>query len=132
MLATTRATLARFRRLTPFVSPFFPRLVLVFALSLFGTILGLLWPIFTKILIDDVLLAKNLRLLWILSGVMVVVTAVGYVVGAINRYYYTQVTARILFALREYVFVSPAIIVHGVSHPCQSRRRIVPFEYRHL
>ena len=104
MLTTTRATLSRFRRLTPFVSPFLPRLVFVFALSLFGTILGLLWPIFTKILIDDVLLAKNLRLLWILSGVMVAVTAVGYVVGAINRYYYTQVTARILFALREYVF----------------------------
>lgn len=104
MFSTTRATLSRFRRLTPFVTPFFPRLVFVFALSLFGTILGLLWPIFTKILIDDVLLAKNLRLLWILSAVMVVVTAVGYIVGAINRYYYTQVTARILFALREYVF----------------------------
>ena len=104
MLAATRATLARFHRLTPFVSPFLSRLVLVFALSLFGTVLGLLWPIFTKILIDDVLLAKNLRLLWILSGVMVVVTALGYIVGAINRYYYTQVTARILFSLREYLF----------------------------
>src|SRR5215475_38585 len=100
MFTTTRATLARFPRLMPFVSPFLPRLMFVFALSLFGTVLGLLWPIFTKILIDDVLLAKNLRLLWILSGVMVVVTAVGYVIGAINRYYYTQVTARILFTLR--------------------------------
>jgi ATP-binding cassette subfamily B protein len=104
MFSTTRATLARFRRLTPFVSPFFSWLVFLFALSLFGTVLGLLWPIFTKILIDDVLLAKNLRLLWVLSGVMVAVTAASYVVGAINRYYYTQVTARILFTLREYVF----------------------------
>src|ERR1700752_2420893 len=104
MFSTTRTTLSHFRRLTPFVSPFLSRLVLVFALSLFGTVLGLLWPIFTKILIDDVLLAKNLRLLWILSGVMVVVTALGYIVGAINRYYYTQVTARILFSLREYLF----------------------------
>jgi ATP-binding cassette subfamily B protein len=104
MFTTTRASLVRFRRLIPFVRPFFPRLVFIFALSLFGTVLGLLWPIFTKILIDDVLLAKNLRLLWVLSGVMVVVTALGYLVGAINRYYYTQVTARILFALREYVF----------------------------
>src|SRR4029450_4370897 len=104
MLATTRATLARFRRLTPFVSPFLSRLVFVFALSLVGTILGLLWPIFTKILIDDVVLGKNLRLFWLFGGGMVVVTTVGYVVGAINRYYYTQVTVRILFALREYVF----------------------------
>ncbi len=104
MLSTLRATLSRFRRLAPFVTPFISRLVMVFGLSLFGTILGLLWPIFTKILIDDVLLAKDLRLLWVLSAVMVVVTAAGYFVGAINRYYYTQVTARILFALREYLF----------------------------
>lgn len=100
----TRLTLSRFHRLTPFVSPFLPRLIVAFLLSLFGAVLGLLWPLFTKILIDDVLLAKNLRLLWILSGIMVIVTMLGYVIGAVNRYYYTQVTARILFALREHLF----------------------------
>lgn len=98
------SSLSRFRRLLPFVTPFVRRLILVFGLSLFGTVLGLLWPIFTKILIDDVLLAKNLRLLFVLSGVMVVVTAAGYVIGAFNRYYYTQITARILFSLRQYLF----------------------------
>lgn len=104
MQTSLASSLTRFRRLLPFVTPFVRRLLLVFGLSLFGTILGLLWPIFTKILIDDVLLAKNLRLLLILSGVMLVVTVVGYVVGAFNRYYYTQVTARILFSLRQYLF----------------------------
>src|SRR5262249_48448169 len=104
MFATTRSTLVRFRRLAPFVKLFILRLIVVFGLSLVGTVLGLLWPIFTKILIDDVLVAKNLRLLWFLTGVMLFVTVLGYVVGAINRYYYTQVTARILFALRQYVF----------------------------
>lgn len=104
MANTFPSTLSRFRRLTPFVSPFLPRLIFTFILSLFGTVLGLLWPIFTKILIDDVLIAKNLRLLWILSGIMVAVTALGYVIGALNRYYYTQVTARILFALRQHLF----------------------------
>jgi len=104
MANTLHSSLSRFRRLSPFVTPFFPRLVFTFILSLFGTVLGLLWPIFTKILIDDVLIAKNLRLLWILSGIMVAVTALGYVIGALNRYYYTQVTARILFALRQHLF----------------------------
>jgi len=99
-----RSTLSRFRRLIPFVSPFFRRLILIFILSLFGTVLGLLSPVFTKILIDDVLLAKNLRLLFVLSGVMVLATALGYGIGALNRYYYTQVTARILFALRQHLF----------------------------
>jgi ATP-binding cassette subfamily B protein len=104
MTPATRATLSRFRRLLPFVSPFFRRLVLIFSLSLFGTILGLLAPVFTKILIDDVLLAKNLHLLFVLIGVMVLATGLGYGIGALNRYYYTQVTARILFALRQHLF----------------------------
>ncbi len=104
MTTTSRSTLARFRRLTPFISPFLRRLILVFILSLFGTLLGLLWPVFTKILIDDVLLAKNLHLLFVLSAVMVLATALGYGIGALNRYYYTQITARILFALRQHLF----------------------------
>ena len=100
----TPSLFSRFRRLTPFVAPFFRRLILIFFLSLFGTMLGLLWPLFTKILIDDVLLAKNLHLLFVLSGVMVLATAAGYGIGALNRYYYTQMTARILFALRQHLF----------------------------
>src|SRR5262245_24772397 len=104
-MATVKpTTLHRLRRLMPFVSPFFRRLILIFLLSLFGTVLGLLWPIFTKILIDDVLLAKNMHFLLTLSGTMVLVTVLGYVVGAVNRYSYTQVTARILFALRQHLF----------------------------
>ncbi len=104
-MATAKpTTFIRLRRLIPFVLPFFRRLILVFVLSLFGTVLGLLWPLFTKILIDDVLLAKNLHLLLVLSGVMVIATALGYGIGALNRYFYTQVTARILFSLRQHLF----------------------------
>ena len=94
----------RVRRLSPFVSPFFGRIVGIFFLSLFGTVLGLLWPVFTKILIDNVLLGKNLRLLFILTSIMVLATALGYGVGALNRYFYTHVTAKILFALRQHLF----------------------------
>jgi ATP-binding cassette subfamily B protein len=104
MNSSARASFARLRRLTPFVRPFVPRLALIFFLSLFGTTLGLLWPLFTKVLIDNVLLAGNLRLLYILCGAMVLATALGYGIGALNRYYYTQITARILFALRQHLF----------------------------
>jgi len=120
MAVTTRSTLSRFHRLIPFVSPFFRRLILVFGLSLFGTILGLLWPLFTKILIDDVLLAKNLRLLLVLSGVMVVTTALGYGIGALNRYSYTQITARILFALRQHLFAH----LQGLSLRFHTRAKV--------
>lgn len=98
------ASLVRLRRLTPFVTPFISRLVFIFFLSLFGAILGLLWPLFTKVLIDSVLLEKNLQLLYVLCGAMTLATGVGYGIGALSRYYYTQVTARILFALRQHLF----------------------------
>jgi ATP-binding cassette subfamily B protein len=94
----------RLRRLAPFVAPFWGRIAVVFFLSLAGTVLGLLWPLFTKILIDDVLLARDTRLLLVLAGAMVAATAVGYGAGALGRYLYTQVTARVLFALRRHVF----------------------------
>ena len=93
-----RSLLSRFYRLSPFVKPYIRKIGFVFVLSSFGTVLGLLWPLFTKILIDDVLLARNL------CGVMVGVTVLGYGIGAVNRYLYTQVTARVLFTLRQHLF----------------------------
>lgn len=104
MRPLSKVSLSRVRRLLPFISGFRYKLAIIFLLSFSNTILGLLWPIFTKILIDDVLQARNLRLLWILSGVMIAVTLVSYVLGAFNRYYYTSVTARVLFNLRQHLF----------------------------
>lgn len=102
--ASARASLARLRRLAPFVAPFARRLIFLFFLSLLAALLGLLWPLFTKVLIDNVLLAKNPPLLFVLCGGMILATALSYGVGAVNRYYYTQITARILFALRQHLF----------------------------
>jgi ATP-binding cassette subfamily B protein len=104
MKPLSKVSLSRVRRLLPFLSGFRSKLAIIFLLSFSNTILGLLQPIFTKILIDDVLLPRNLRLLWILSGVMIAVTLVSYVLGAFNRYYYTNVTARVLFNLRQHLF----------------------------
>ncbi len=104
MRPLSKVSLSRVRRLLPFISGFRYKLAIIFVLSFSNTILGLLGPIFTKILIDDVLQARNLRLLWILSGIMIAVTLVSYVLGAFNRYYYTSVTARVLFNLRQHLF----------------------------
>ncbi|MGA8566218.1 MAG: ABC transporter ATP-binding protein, partial [Candidatus Binataceae bacterium] len=104
MKPLSKISLSRVRRLLPFLAGFRSKLAIIFLLSFSNTILGLLQPIFTKILIDDVLLPRNLRLLWILSGIMIAVTLVSYVLGAFNRYYYTNVTARVLFNLRQHLF----------------------------
>jgi len=74
MRALSKVSLSRVRRLLPFLAGFRSKLAIIFLLSFSNTILGLLQPIFTKILIDDVLLPRNLRLLWILSGIMIAVT----------------------------------------------------------
>jgi ATP-binding cassette, subfamily B, bacterial len=104
MKPLNKVSLSRVRRLLPFLAGFRSKLAIIFLLSFSNTILGLLQPIFTKILIDDVLLPRNLRLLWMLSGIMIAVTLVSYVLGAFNRYYYTSVTARVLFNLRQHLF----------------------------
>jgi len=104
MRPLSKVSLSRVRRLLPFLSGFRSKLAIIFLLSFSNTIFGLLQPIFTKILIDDVLLPRNLRLLWILSAVMIAVTLASYVLGAFNRYYYTSVTARVLFNLRQHLF----------------------------
>jgi ATP-binding cassette subfamily B protein len=104
MRPLSKVSLSRVRRLLPFLSGFRSKLVIIFFLSFSNTISGLLGPFFTKILIDDVLLARNLRLLWILSAIMIAVTLASYVLGAFNRYYYISVTARVLFNLRQHLF----------------------------
>lgn len=117
---SVRATVARFRRLAPFVRPHLARILITFGLSLFGTALGLIWPLFTKLLIDQVLLGKNLRLLVILVGAMALTTLVGYVGGGIGRYQYTLATANVLFALRQHVFAH----LQRLSMAFHSRARV--------
>ncbi|HLK87075.1 MAG TPA: ABC transporter ATP-binding protein [Candidatus Binataceae bacterium] len=104
MRPLSKVSLSRVRRLLPFISGFRYKLAVIFLLSIANTVLGLLWPVFTKILIDDVLQARNLRLLWILTGAMIAATLLSYVLGAVNRYYYVSVTARVLFDLRQHLF----------------------------
>ena len=122
---------SRFYRLSPFVQPYIRRIGFIFVLSSFGTVLGLLWPLFTKILIDDVLLARNVSLLFTLCGVMLAVTVLGYGIGAVNRYLYTQVTARVLFALRQQPLLAFAAALSALPYTGESGRSPVSAEYRY-
>ena len=79
-------------------------MVVILGLSLVSTALGLLQPYLTKFLIDDGLIAQRLDvIIWIcLFMVPIGLGATG--LGALNRWYYVDVSARMLFALREAVF----------------------------
>ena len=66
--------------------------------------LGLAQPYLTRYLIDDGLLARDLRAVVLLCAAMVGVGVVAAVLGALNRWHYTALSARILHAMREAVF----------------------------
>lgn len=73
-------------------------------LSLFSTGLGLAQPYITKYLIDEGLLGGRLDLVIWLCVLMLCVAAGSAALGGFNRWHYTNLSARVLFALRESVF----------------------------
>nr|WP_286206721.1 ABC transporter ATP-binding protein [Thauera linaloolentis] len=70
-------------------------------LSLCATLLVLLQPWLTKMLIDDGLIARDYRTLVAVAGGMVLAGIAGTVLAGVNRQLHTRLSGRILFALRS-------------------------------
>lgn len=70
-------------------------------LSSFTTLLVLLQPWLTKLLIDEGLLARDYTMLLTVAGGMVAVGIVGTALSGINRLLHTRLSGTILFALRS-------------------------------
>lgn len=87
-----------------FVRPRWRRLLVALLLSLIGVAFSLVQPYVTKILIDDGLMAGNIRVLVWLSVAMVAAGVFSAAFGAWNRLYYVRVSADILFDMREGVY----------------------------
>lgn len=92
------------RWLYSFVRPQARAISALLALSLLASVLVLLQPYLTKMLIDDGLIAKNYQTLLMVSGVMIGVGLISTILSGVNRYYHTRLSGRILFALREDVY----------------------------
>lgn len=80
-------------------------LIVSLILSLFSTLLGVVQPYFAKILIDNVLLSKNDRWLIPLLSLLIGLLIIGFLIRVINRYIYTRYSAKLLFRMREDMFV---------------------------
>ena len=96
--------LGQLRRVFPFVRPHAGKLLLVFALTLLSALLGLVYPLGAKFLIDDVLVAHKSQLLVIATLVVAALVVFSFLLGALTRYLYTSVSARILMEMRVFVF----------------------------
>ncbi len=98
------AGLGQLRRVFPFVRPHAGKLALVFSLTLLSTLLGLVYPLGAKFLIDDVLVGRKPHLLLVATLVLAALVVLSFVTGAVTRYLYTAVSSRILMEMRVFVF----------------------------
>lgn len=87
-----------------FVRPHLQAIVLLLGLSFCASMLVLAQPWLTKTLIDGGLLARDFDRLLQVAVAMIVVGILGTALGGINRYLHTQLSGRILFALRDALY----------------------------
>jgi ATP-binding cassette, subfamily B, bacterial len=91
---------ADYRRLKPFLRPHASRLVLILAVSLIATFLGLIQPFISKLLIDSALLREDWRMLCWTAALMFAATVLGFAANILASYQYVRVSAAMLFDMR--------------------------------
>jgi len=89
------------RWLYSFVRPHRLAIAGLLGLSVCASLLVLVQPWLTKLLIDDGLLARDFPKLVLIAGLMIVAGLLGTGLSGINRYLHTRLSGRILFALRD-------------------------------
>src|SRR6202044_1788651 len=89
-----------YRRALRFVVPYWPRLLFVLVTGVAATGFGLLQPYISKLLVDDALLKRNMRMLIVVSGLMFGITVMGFVMNILSSYQYVRVSASVLFDMR--------------------------------
>ncbi|AWK84878.1 ABC transporter ATP-binding protein [Azospirillum thermophilum] len=87
-----------------FVRPQAGGLAVCFGLSLAGVVAGLAQPWLTKHIIDDGLVAGNVRLLVAATLAMLGVALVSTLLSGVIRWLYVRSSARVLFAMRETLY----------------------------
>ena len=97
-------TAAGWRWIYSFLRPHRAALAALIALSLAVAALALLQPWFTKLLLDDGLLARDFPRLVKVALLMFAAGVAATLLGGVNRYFYTRLSGRILFGIRESVF----------------------------
>ncbi len=84
----------------PFIAPYWPRLLFVLFTGVAATGFGLLQPYVSKLLVDDALLKRNMRMLIAVSGLMFGITVMGFLLNILSSYQYVRVSASVLFDMR--------------------------------
>ncbi|MFN7945201.1 MAG: ABC transporter ATP-binding protein [Blastocatellia bacterium] len=91
---------SEYRRAFAYILPYWRRLTVILFISLVSTLLGLVQPYIAKLLIDEALLRRSLRALFIVAALMVVVSVFSFALNILSSYRYVAVSADVLFDMR--------------------------------
>ena len=91
---------SEYRRAFAYILPYWRRLVIILFISLISTLLGLVQPYIAKLLIDEALVRRSLRALFIVAALMVVVSVFSFALNILSSYRYVAVSADVLFDMR--------------------------------
>ncbi|KHK90438.1 ABC transporter [Novosphingobium malaysiense] len=89
-----------YRRLLPFLKPYYRPLALVLVLSLMSTSLNLMQPYLSKLMIDKALLRGDMQALVQIAGAMILVSLGGFALNMFSSYRYVSASADMLFDIR--------------------------------
>ncbi|MCT2401458.1 ABC transporter ATP-binding protein [Novosphingobium mangrovi (ex Huang et al. 2023)] len=89
-----------YRRLVPFLRPYYRPLALVLVLSLLSTSLNLMQPYLSKLMIDKALLRGDMQALIQIAGAMILVSLGGFALNMLSSYRYVSASADMLFDIR--------------------------------
>lgn len=95
---------ADLRRALQLLGPYWPRLVLVLAISLVSTALALSLPLLSKDFFDRALLGRDATSLARVASLFLLVTVASFVLNVVSGLRYTRVSADILFDMRLAMF----------------------------
>lgn len=76
----------------------------VVSLSFVASLLALLQPWMSKVLVDDGALTGNMRVLATAAGLMLLAPLLGLAIESVTRFDYLELSSHVLFGLRERVF----------------------------
>ena len=96
--------LHQIRYLGPYLRPHRTVLIISLGLSSISTMLGMVQPYFAKLMIDNVFMAGNPKLLFPLLGALIALLIFGFLLRIFNNYIYTRYSAQLLFKMREALF----------------------------
>jgi ABC-type multidrug transport system fused ATPase/permease subunit len=96
-----------------YVKPYRFKLAIILVFTIIGIIVNIINPYLLKLLIDDAIMNKNSRLLWMLLIMMATISIISSLISYLNSYLTGFVTGRVMINIRQDVFNHMMFLSHS-------------------